>query len=133
MKKILTFITVLTILSAAVFAQKFTVKSIKGKAFIQTGSSKKELKAGQTIDGKTIIAVDADSSVTFESEGKTYIARAQKKGAVTEIAAERKQLKKGNSINNGKIASNVDKVHTAVTTASGRGDPEDEDEFEWQE
>ncbi len=90
MKKLIALVVSL-LAAGMMFAEGFTVKSVKGNVTVVTSSGKTEpVKVGQTLSGSTVINTRAGATLVVTKDGKDYTIRSMKKDAVDVLVAGKK-------------------------------------------
>ena len=86
MKKIGFVVALVCILAAFAFAESFTVQNVTGRVERESGSQKVAVKAGDTLDGETVIYTGVGASVVLKDSGdKTFTVPAARNGKVAEL------------------------------------------------
>ncbi|MCQ2240199.1 hypothetical protein [Treponema sp.] len=136
MKKLL--IAVVALFSAAlVYAESYTVKSVTGKATVQTGSDKwVELAEGKTVTSANVINTSLNSLLVLADEnGKEIKIKANQKGTVDILVNAALNpsvgIKKA-KITTGAVAGATSGNSKGTATASSRASEAKED-IDWDE
>ena len=119
MKRILFFTVLMAALTVCAFAQSYTVQSVTGRVQQDKGSSKIEVKAGETLSGDTVIYTGIGASIVLKEGDKTYTIKAGRNGKVSELAASSSSAKISGNV----ATTNTDEVNRTkaqVSTASAR-------------
>lgn len=124
MKKFL--IAILMLFSFSVFAEKYTVLAIHGRAQNQMGA----ISVGQELDDEEVISVLGFSD-SIKLDGNKYIFGPFKNKKVKDVISGPK-LKKGKVVKASEVAPSIEKSRPGVATAASRASDAKED-LEWDE
>lgn len=124
MKKFL--IAILMLFSFSVFAEKYTVLAIHGRAQNQMGA----ISVGQELDDEEVISVLGFSD-NIKLDGNKYIFGPFKNKKVKDVISGPK-LKKGKVVKASDVAPATEKSRPGVATAASRASDAKED-LEWDE
>ena len=127
MKKFGFLVALICVLAAFAFAESFTVQSVTGRVERESGSQKVAVKAGDTLDGETVIHTGVGASVVLKDAGdKTVTVPAARNGKVAELAKAGVRI--GGSVartDTGAVSRTTAQVGTASARASdAAGDDE---------
>jgi hypothetical protein len=113
MKKIVLLAVMAFAMTAAVFAQSFTVQSVTGRVQQEKGSSRVDVKAGDTLTAETILHISVGASLVLKDGDKTFTVKAASNGSkVADLASAASGVR---------ISGNVAKTDTtAVTRSTGQ-------------
>ncbi|MDO4505485.1 MAG: hypothetical protein Q4B64_00895 [Spirochaetales bacterium] len=131
-------ITVAVLLSAGfLFAENYTVKSVTGKATVQTGSDKwTELSEGKTVTSANVINTSLNSLLVLtDANGKEIKIKANQKGTVdilVNAALNPSVGIKKSKITTGAVAGATTGTTKGTATASSRASEAKED-IDWDE
>jgi hypothetical protein len=107
MKKIFVFCVLMCALTIGVFAQGYTVQSVTGRVQQEKGSSRVEVKAGDTLTAETIIHTGIGASLVLKEGDKTFTVTAARSGKVAELASASSVVR---------ISGNVAKTDTGAVS-----------------
>lgn len=117
---------VLMLFSFSVFAEKYTVLAIHGRAQNQMGA----ISVGQELDDEEVISVLGFSD-NIKLDGNKYIFGPFKNKKVKDVISGPK-LKKGKIVKASEVAPDVERSRPGVATAASRASDAKED-LEWDE
>lgn len=124
MKKLM--LAILMMLSFSLFAEKYTVLAIHGRAQNKMGA----ISVGQELDDEDVISVLGISD-NIKLDGNKYIFGPFKNKKVKDVISGPK-LKKGKIVKASQVAPDIEKSRPGVATAASRASDAKED-FEWEE
>ena len=124
MKKLM--LAILMMLSFSLFAEKYTVLAIHGRAQNKMGA----ISVGQELDDEDVISVLGISD-NIKLDGNNYIFGPLKNKKVKDVISGPK-LKKGKIVKASQVAPDIERSRTGVATAASRASDAKED-FEWEE
>lgn len=124
MKKLM--LAILMMLSFSLFAEKYTVLAIHGRAQNKMGA----ISVGQELDDEDVISVLGISD-NIKLDGNKYIFGPFKNKKVKDVISGPK-LKKGKIVKASQVAPDIEKSRPGVATAASRASDAKED-FEWDE
>ncbi len=130
MKKVFILALLMTVLSAAVFAEKVTVTAVEGKVTVLSGSEWVAVKEGMVLDLEDSINTGLNSFVAFDNGVSVKPMRKGKLADLAAKAADKSTLVLGSSLTKESI-----KTLAAVNKASdgaGRASEAKED-LDWDE
>ncbi|MCL2763121.1 MAG: hypothetical protein FWD36_07965 [Treponema sp.] len=110
MKKGILALVIAVMAMGIVFAQDYTVESVKGSVQREGGNGRVAVKAGDTLNADTVIHTAAGSSLVLKSGERTITIPAARNGKVSDLAAIGSGLR---------IGGNVARVETAAATRTG--------------
>ena len=118
MKKVIIFCLLACFLTTFAFAaERFTVQSVKGTVEKVSGGA---VKAGDTLDGETVIRTGVGASVVLlDADGKSVTVPAARNGKVAELAKAATSVRIGGNV----VRTDTDAVSRTtgqVGTASAR-------------
>ena len=124
MKKLM--LAILMMLSFSLFAEKYTVLAIHGRAQNKMGA----ISVGQELDDEDVISVLGISD-NIKLDGNKYIFGPFKNKKVKDVISGPK-LKKGKIVKASQVAPDIERSRPGVATAASRASDAKED-FEWEE
>jgi hypothetical protein len=107
MKKIVFLFVMMCALAAGVFAQTYTVQTVKGRAQQEKGGSRAELTTGDTLGAETIIHTGVGASLVLKDGDKTFTVTAARSGKVAELTAANPGVR---------ISGNIAKTDTSAVS-----------------
>ena len=128
MKKILVLGVLLCAMTACAFAQSYTVQSVSGRVERETGGSRAEVKAGDTLSAGTVIHTGVGASLVLKEGEKTLTVQAARSGKVSELAAASSGVRIGGNVahtDTGAVSRTTGQVSTASARASDAAQDED--------
>ena len=128
MKKIAILIVMLSIVTAAAFAQSYTVQSVTGRVQREAGNVRVEVKTGETLAAETVIYTGVGASLVLKSGDKTFTVPAARSGKVTDLASASSGLRISGSVartDTDAAARTTAQVSTASARASDAAAEED--------
>ncbi|MCL2805697.1 MAG: hypothetical protein FWD26_07155 [Treponema sp.] len=118
MRKVIIFAILLCAVTAFVFANDFTVRSVTGNVVREAGNQRVEIKAGETLANNVVIHTAAGASIVLrDARGRDITVSAERSGTIAELA------RPGISISGNVSRTNTDAVSRTTTqagTASAR-------------
>jgi len=128
MKKILIFAVFACVITAFAFAENFTVQNVTGRVERETGSKRTAVKAGDILDGETVIYTGVGASIVLKDSGdKTFTVPAARNGKVTELAKATSGVRVSGSVARTDTGA-VSRTTAQVSTASARASDAAKDE-----
>jgi len=112
MKRIMVLAVLFCVVSAFAFASDFSVQSVTGSVEREAGNQKVAVKAGDTLNGDTVIHTGAGATVVLRAaNGRTITVPAAQNGTVADLTRP-----------GVRIGGNVSQTNTdAVTRTAGGG------------
>jgi hypothetical protein len=107
MKRIVFLAVMLCAMMVCVFAESYTVQSVKGRVQQERGGNRVELKAGDTLSADTVIHTGVGASLVLKQGDKTLTVHAARSGKVSELAAAASGVR---------ISGNVAKTDTSAVS-----------------
>ena len=132
MKKFLLFICLFT--CSLVFAENYTVKSVKGKVQFEVSPNKfEDVKVGQTLSDSTVVNTGVNSTIIITLNDKEFTIKPMQKGTVENVKeGKRTGLSKGGKKVDTTHVAEAEEGRTAVSTASSRASEAKED-YDWDD
>ena len=128
MKKIVVVVIMVCAMAAFVFGESFTVQNVTGRVQRESGKQKIDVKAGDTLDGETVISTGVGASIVLKSGEKTYNVPAARNGKVSELANAAAAVRIGGVVartDTGVVGRTTGQVGTASARASDAAGAED--------
>jgi len=107
MKKIVFLAVLMFALTVSVFAQSYTVQSVKGRVEKEKSGSGLLVKEGDTLSGDTVIYTGIGASIVLKEGDKSYTIKAARNGKVSELVTTASSVS---------ISGNVAKTDTGAVT-----------------
>ena len=126
MKKIVFFGFLICAITVCVFAQNYTVQSVSGRVQRESGSSRVDVKAGDTLTAQTVIITGAGASLVLKEGTRTFTVPAAKNGTVAELVTAAGIRIGGNIVRTDTEA--VTRTTGQTSTASARASEAAQDE-----
>ena len=111
MKKMILVLVIAFAVSAAAFAQSYTVQEVTGRVQREAGNNRVNVAVGDTITADTVIHTGVGASLVLRSGGNTFTVPAARTGAVSELI---------NSDSRVRIGGNITRVETESAGRTGR-------------
>ena len=119
MKKILVLAVLLCVVAAFAFADNFTVQSVTGRVERESGGKRVAVKAGDTLDGETVIYTGVNASIVLKDGDRTLTVPAARNGKVAELARAASGVRVSGNVARTDTGS-VSRTTAQVSTASAR-------------
>jgi hypothetical protein len=127
MKKIVFLAVMAFAMTAAVFAQNYTVQSVTGRVQREQGSGKADVKAGDILTAETVIHTGVGASLVLKDGEKRLTVPAARSGKVAELASATSGVRIGGNVSKTDTAA-VSRTTGQVSTASARASDAAQDE-----
>jgi hypothetical protein len=129
MKKIILLAVLAFAMTAAAFAQNYTVQSVTGRVQQEKGNSRIDIKAGDTLTAGTVIHTGVGATLVLKSGDKTVTIPAARSGKVSELTASASGgVRIGGNVaktDTGEVTRTTGQVSTASARASDAAGEED--------
>jgi hypothetical protein len=107
MKKSMLLVVLTCAMTAAVFAQSYTVQSVTGRVQQERGGNRVDVAAGDTLSAETVIHTGIGASLVLKEGERTLTVTAAKSGKVSGLASAATGVR---------ITGNVARTDTAAVT-----------------
>ena len=122
MKKIAVLVVLVCVVTVFAFADSFTVQSVTGRVERESGSQRVEVKAGDTLNGNTVIHTGVGASIVLsDGSGRAVTIPAVRNGSVAELTRASAGVRIGGNVartDTGAISRTTAQVSTASARAS---------------
>jgi hypothetical protein len=129
MKKIILLAIMAFAMTAAVFAQSYTVQTVKGRVQYEKGATRVEVQAGDTFSADTILHVGAGASLVLKDGDKTFTVKAVSNGSkVADLASAASGVRVSGNVaktDTGAVSRTTAQASTASARASDAAEGED--------
>jgi hypothetical protein len=127
MKKIVLLAIMALAMTAAAFAQNYTVQNVTGRVQQERGNNRVDVNAGDTLTAETIIHTGIGASLVLKEGDRTLIVPAASNGRVSELAASSGVRISGNiaRTDTGAVSRTTVQASTASARASDAARDED--------
>lgn len=119
MKKIAIFVFIACAVAASVFAQGYTVESVKGKVQWESNGKMVDVKAGDVLTDDIYIQTNLGASLVLKDGELSITIPANRKGKVSELATAAFNSRTGTGVNR-VDTSTVSRTTGQTSTASAR-------------
>ena len=119
MKKFGVVLVMICVISAFAFADSFTVQNVTGRVERESGSQRIAVKAGDTLDGGTVIHIGVGATIVLKDGEKTYTVPAARTGKVAELTKAAAGVRIGGVVARTETGT-ASRTSTQVGTASAR-------------
>jgi len=122
MKRIVLLMIMVCAMTVCVFAQGYTVQSVKGRVEQEKGTSRVDVKAGDVLSADTVIHTGVGASLVLkDKDNKTFTVTAARDGKVSELATASSGVRiNGNvtKMDTGAVSRTTAQASTASARAS---------------
>ena len=121
MKKIVFLVIMVCGMAVCVFAQNYTVQSVSGRVQRESGSSRVDVKVGDTVTADTVIITGVGASLVLREGERTITIPGGRNGKVAELAAASTGVRIGGNIattDTGAVSRTTGQTSTASARAS---------------
>jgi hypothetical protein len=130
MKKIIVLAVLACVITAFAFAsERFTVQDVSGRVERDSGGQRVAVKAGETLDGETVIYTSVGASVVLKSaDGKTVTVPAARNGKVADLSKAASGVRIGGNVaktDTGTVSRTTAQTGTASARASDQAGGDD--------
>jgi hypothetical protein len=129
MKKMLLVLIALTAIGGAVFGQSFTVQNVSGRVERETGGGWEAVKAGEALEGSTVIRTGIGARLVLVSGEKTFSVGAVQTGQLASLAggstAGIRIDGRVSQTDTSAVSRNTGRINTASARASDAAEEED--------
>jgi hypothetical protein len=129
MKKGILLIAMAFAMTAAVFAQDYTVQSVTGRVQYEKGGNRVDVQAGDILSAETILHVGVGASLVLKDGEKTFTVKAAGNGSkVADLASSGSGVRIGGNVaktDTGAVSRTTGQVSTASARASDASQDED--------
>ena len=126
MKKVLMLCTLMCAMTVCVFAQNYTVQSIKGRVQQEKSGKLVDVKAGDTLSADTVIHTGVGASLVLKEGDKTFTVTAARNGKVAELITAASGVRIGGNVAKTDTSA-VSRTTAQASTASARASDAAED------
>ncbi|MDR0389010.1 MAG: hypothetical protein LBH73_02985 [Spirochaetaceae bacterium] len=128
MKRTLLIFIVFMTAGVAAFGQSFTVQSVSGRVERETGGGWAAVRAGDTLNGETVVRTGIGARLTLASDGRTFSVGAVQTGKLASIAGNSGGIRidgRVSQTDTGALSRTTGRISTASARASDAAAEED--------
>ena len=127
MKKIVFLAVLMIAMAVGAFAQSYTVQNVSGRVQRESGGSRVDVSAGDTLSADTVIHTGVGASLILKEGDRSFTVPGARSGKVGELAAATSMVRIGGSIATTDTSA-VSRTTGQTSTASARASEAAQDE-----